>query len=140
MIHKWKFFKVFSYDIIAPNSCWIGLLPSSECEKKECDDAEYEDPDTNNCVVRDGFKRRYLYRAWRPACNDLHLRKDIIAAEYNAYILDYSDSLHYGSQIVFRCLPGFMLNTSTHSFVRKGCDSFNFRILYLFFCNIFDSF
>ena len=96
-------------------------MPSSECEKKECNDVEYQDPDANNCFVRDGFKRRFLYRAWRPGCNDLHLRKEIIATEYNAYILDHSDSLQYGSNIVIRCLPGFMLNSSIHSFVRKTC-------------------
>ena len=98
----------------------LGLLPLSECEKKECDTTLDEDKDTvgNNCYVNDGFNRTMLYRAWRPACNDLHLLLDNITEDYNAYILDHSDTLHYGSEVVIRCLPGFMLATSTHTYVR----------------------
>ena len=59
-----------------------------------------------------------LYRAWRPSCNNLHLLSDEIATDYLSYILDYSDTLHYGTEIVFRCLPGYMLPTISQPFVR----------------------
>ena len=60
-----------------------------------------------------------LYRAWRPSCNNLHLLSDTIATDYYSYILDYSDTLHYGTEIIFRCLPGYMLDpTMTQSYVR----------------------
>ena len=94
------------------------MLPLSECEKTECDITLDEDPIVNNCYVNDGFNRTMLYRAWRPACYDLLFLSDNINTDYNAYILDHSDTLHYGSEIVIRCLPGFMLSTDTHSYVR----------------------
>ena len=97
-----------------------GTLPLTECSKHECDIDQDEqlDPVGNNCYVNDGFNRTMLYRAWRPSCNNLHLLSDEIATDYLSYILDYSDTLHYGTEIVFRCLPGYMLPTRSLSHVR----------------------
>ena len=100
----------------------LGLLATSECEKKQCDVSNNEDNDPvgNNCYINDGFDRTLLYRAWRPACNDLSEHSSTLAREYFAYVLDHSDTLYYGTEIVIRCLTGYMLNISTHSYVRKS--------------------
>ena len=95
----------------------LGLLPSSECQKKECGQSENNDPVSNKCYIKDGYSRTMLYRAWRPACSDLHIHSDKLAREYFSYILDYSDTIHYGSKVVVRCLIGFTLNPASHSFV-----------------------
>ena len=116
-----------------------GTLPLTECSKHECDVGQDEqlDPVGNNCYINDGFNRTMLYRAWRPSCNNLHLLSDEIATDYLSYILDYSDTLHYGTEIVFRCLPGYMLptialnNANSQPYVRmqlKTCIYYNDRI------------
>ena len=110
-----------------------GTLPVTECSKHECDVDQDEqlDPVGNNCYVNDGFNRTMLYRAWRPSCNNLHLLSDEIATDYLSYILDYSDTLHYGTEIVFRCLPGYMLPVDSHSYVSMKFKTCSYVIMLL---------
>ena len=94
-----------------------GLLPLSECQKTECSQAEENDPTGNDCYIKDGYSRIMLYRTWRPGCNDLSAFADKLATEYLSYVLDYSDTYHYGSKAVVRCIPGYMLPSAAEAFV-----------------------
>ena len=117
----------------------LGLLPPSECKKTECTQAEENDPAGNNCYIKDGYNRTMLYRTWRPACSDFHVFEEKLAAEYLSYILDHSDTYHYGSKVVIRCLPGFMLPSTADAHVSKLLDIGNIILKHsrYFYCRIF---
>ena len=80
-----------------------GLLPISECSKSQCTSSQNATVD--NCYPRDGYTRAMIYRSWNTSCPPY--TPDF--ANTKTYVWDYSGNWYWGSTVILRCLPGFLI-------------------------------
>ena len=91
----------------------------SECSKSMCSGTQ--SPPVDNCYLNDTYTRTMLYRSWNTSCAPY-------LADYTTsktYAWEYNGAWYWGSNVILRCLPGFIIPDAYQNVSRKVYFYFN---------------
>jgi hypothetical protein len=97
------------------------MLPLVECSKPACTGTQ--DPALDNCTQNDGYSRTLIYRSWNTSCPPYQ-------PDFNktkTYVWDYHGAWYWGSELVLRCLPGFILPAAYQNVIAVSLQFSNGR-------------
>ena len=84
-----------------------GFLEEQECFKLVCEPEQ--SPAVDDCHYDDGYRRTFLYRAWKTSCSEIEPDLSVTFT----YVWEHHGSWHWGSKATLRCLPGYILPIDT---------------------------